>query len=123
MNIIEKKYEFAQLALKTLKEIRETHKKEPSMVIETIHFITPTTKNGFRLVQKIKAFTEIIEMKGVIVISEFGTDLTIEGLENQIAKSICLSKKNIQDVIVKHKLSKLDKSGLIEELKTDSLPT
>lgn len=129
MNIIEEKFRCPRIAIKELKKIKKTTGKDPRMVIETLHFITPANDNGLSILRKLDKFQDTMEMEGAIVIREFGIDISIGGAEDQITKSINLSKKNIQDMIVKHKLvtESLNKpdlisNRLIKTLASDSLP-
>ena len=127
MNIIEKKYEYAKIAVETLKEIEKSKGKQPHMAIENFYFIVPTSNDGLKWSREIDAFLTKMEANGVIIIREYGRDVSIEEIEDQINLSMSISKKNIQDTIVKHNLvATADKIGgeeiLMERLKTDSLP-
>lgn len=122
MNIIEKKFELTQIAINALKELESEGRPMVQMASETIHFVVPANKEGLRFGKLMNIFIKKLQLAGAIVIQEHGREISLEEVEDQLNMSIGISKKNIQDMIVKHKLTDLDKTGFVEKLKTDSLP-
>ena len=129
MNIIEEKFSYATNFVKKLKEVSKTAKRPVSLIVETYHIILPQNDKGIEMVGLIEKFNQLLQAKGAIVLRVFGRDIGIEEMENLIATSITLSKKNIQDMITKYKLTGENKpkndlagSQLMNNLKSDSLP-
>ncbi len=126
MNTIDEKYKNARTVVKVLKELRDKKKEVAPMIIETVRYIMPQTEKTIGVVLMMSQFHSQLEKMGIAVIREFGRDVSIEEIEDQITQSICTSKKNIQDVIVSHKLDEKypqpEIKNMIDKLKRESLP-
>ena len=113
MNIIEEKYRVAKKLLGWLKKFNKERDTKVILSIETVHYIVPQNDNGINVSKILHEVHRTLEEKYTIIITEFARDIDTDGIEEQIAKSMTMSKRNINKILTDNKIT--DGGGIIPE--------
>ena len=105
MNLIEEKYRIAKKLLGFIRRYEKEKKKKMEWGIETIHYVAPLNNKGVSITTRLNEIARELEKEYIIVIAEFMRDIDADGIEEQIMKSMAISKQNINKILTENKIT------------------